>query len=199
VSSVQAGCNKISQHGERTSQEVAATGWQQQVELVAAGRSSSIQLDEPASQAFLAELPRLEGKLLDLLLDAGGLDDAAFGELRRLPSLEHLRIRLANIGDAGMRMYAGGDRKLKILNLPQSSISADGISELAKLSQLQQLRLGGRQLDDRAAEELAKLPALKSLHLIGPSITAQGLKHLAQAPHLTSLYIDDCPGLARVV
>lgn len=176
-------------------EELSST-WAAAVAEVAAGTSSSIQIiDGVIQDNQVLELSQLgEGKLLDLLIDRGRLSDSAMTAIGNLKGLEHLRLRLCPISDAGFAAFArGGNPALRILNVPQSTISAKGIRELAAFTKLVQLRIGGRQLDDAAMEEIASLPSLKMLHLIGPGISDEGLLALAKAPKLTSLYIDDCP------
>lgn len=166
----------------------------EQLQLVMAGQRSTVQLTQaPIAPEQLEQLLSVQGKLTDLLLDAGGVSDMQCQFLAQLSQLEHLRIRESGIGDSGFAALASGSlSQLTILNLPAANATSEGILQLAHLPQLTQLRLGGRQLDDRAMRALASLPSLRSLHLIGPQITDAGLTHLADAPRLTSLYIDDC-------
>lgn len=171
---------------------VAGDDWQKQLDAVRHGQSYSVQLAAPATEAFLNQLPELDGKLLELMLDGGGIDDALFPHLAKLKSLEHLRIRNSPITDSGIEQFAHADLQLQILNLPQARITTRGVAALAILPNLRQLRLGGSQIDDDAAEKIAGLPALQSLHLIGPTLTASGLEQLSGAKKLASLYIDDC-------
>ena len=121
------------------------------------------------------------------------LDDTSIESLAQLTALEHLRLRDSPITDVGIAKL--DPRKLpnlRIINLPQSSLTAAGLEHLASFPHLIQLRLSAIQLDDRAAEVLATFPALRSLHLIGPRFTDAALDQLAKAPKLSSLYIDDC-------
>lgn len=175
------------------------TLWQDQIERVRAGQAYVIQLDRPAETALRRELATLGDQLLELKFDAGGPDDHWLDDgqwldvFAQLPALEHLRLRRSPLTDEAIRRLCEGCQNLKILNLPQAQITAQGIRHLVKLPNLVQLRIGGKRIDDQAAEALADLPQLKSLHLIGPQITADGLLSLADCPRLASLYIDDCP------
>ena len=141
----------------------------------------------------LGHLRAVSDKLLELQLDAGELNDASIESLTQLTALEHLRLRDSPITDAGIAKL--DPRKLpnlRIINLPQSSLTAAGLEHLARFPKLVQLRLSAATLDDRAAEVLATFPILRSLHLIGPKFTDAALDQLAKAPKIASLYIDDC-------
>ena len=140
----------------------------------------------------LSQLIALSDKLLELQLDAGVVDDTSLESLSRLSALEHLRLRESSITDLGIvKLDPAKLPNLRIINLPQSSLTAAGLEHLARFPKLVQLRLSASQLDDRAAEVLATFPALRSLHLIGPKFTDAALDQLAKAPKLTSLYVDE--------
>ena len=165
----------------------------ERIRAIQAGESFELRLKTKAPPSLLNQLAHLDGKLLDLLLDGGGIDDQTISLINRLPQLEHLRLRGCRITDEGIRSYASSKLSLRVLNLPHSELTAAGIAELTKLPKLRQLRLGGSRIDDRAVREIAEIQELRSLHLIGPRITSVGLKALAKTPKLASLYIDDCP------
>ncbi|RMF44629.1 MAG: hypothetical protein D6753_02060, partial [Planctomycetota bacterium] len=166
--------------------------WQTWIQQVIEGQSDRIQAEQHVSAEQMQELQAAGARLRELLLD-GGVDMAGFSALASLPQLEHLRIRQTPVDDRFCRLVADALPRLLILNLPHGRITAAGIAELSRIESLVQLRLGGPQLDDRAAAAIAGLPALQSLHLIGPGLSPAGLRALASAPELSSLYIDDCP------
>lgn len=176
---------------------LATPKWIQKIEKVADGNTPTLQYAEPAGP--IRDLLAVKGQLEDLLLDGGGVQDRDVETIAQFGKLIHLRIRLDQLSDSAAESLVGSAKRspavetLQILNWPHSTLSSEGIRELAKLKRLRQLRLGGDQLDDEAAKEFAKLPELRSLHVIRPQFTADALKHLAAAPKLTSLYIDDCP------
>jgi Leucine-rich repeat (LRR) protein len=141
----------------------------------------------------LGQLGAVSDKLLELQLDAGVIDDVSLESLTQLTALEQLRLRDSPITDSGIaKLDPSKLPNLRIINLPQSSLTATGLEHLASFPKLVQLRLSAALLDDRAAEVLAKFPALRSLHLIGPNFTDAALDQLAKVPKLSSLYIDDC-------
>ncbi len=189
------GKNEIDEkHGTKVNEQLDQQ-WREQFARVLAGESDTLLLDSgPITAEQLAELSQLDGKLTQLLIDAGGVDDTALPSIAKVHSLVHLRLRESDISDQGLAsLVAAGLPELQILNIPQGRIGARGIVSLAALPKLVQLRLGGKQLDDGAVAELAKLPKLRSLHLIGPDVTDAALRELAACPLLTSFYLDDCP------
>ncbi len=180
--------------GATEATEPQANEWKRQLALVKAGESTAIRISKqsvgPTELADLLLVP----ELTELILDAGVVDDLHVELISRLPNLEHLRLRESPLSDAGMDKLSNGELKnLRILNIPQAAIGPQGVEYLLRFPNLVQLRLGGKQIDDRAVALLAALPELRSLHLIGPQLTDQALIELARAPKLSSLYIDDCP------
>lgn len=171
----------------------AGTEFQKQLDLLMSGRSQQLRLER--SPITLDELHKLvaQTQLLDLILDAGGIDDEHMPLVAEMSQLEHLRIRHSRLSDAGLHSLCEGTlHRLRILNLPQAKFSPKGVAALGQLPSLTNLRLGGAWIDDDAATEISKLSNLKSLHLIGPKITGLGLRQLAESPKLASFYLDDC-------
>ncbi len=198
------GCNKqVSTPNESPSEPVASSpSSAEQVELsfeeqhaqVLRGDSIALKLTQAKiTSEQIVQLSLLSEKLLELQLDAGEVDDTRLEALTQLTSLEHLRLRDSPITDAGIfKLDPSKLPNLRIINLPQSSLTEVGLKHLASFPKLIQLRLSAAMLDDRAAEVLATYPALRSLHLIGPKFTDAALDQLAKMPKLSSLYIDDC-------
>jgi len=168
--------------------------WREQFERVQAGHSEHLLVDQaPVTAAQLAELPSLDGKLTQLMIDAGGVSDTTLDSISQLQSLVHLRLRECTIGDSGLeKLASAGLPELQILNIPHGNVTAAGIVHLLAFPKLTQLRLGGPQIDDRAIDELARLPKLRSLHLIGPSLSDAALSKLSNISQLSSFYLDDC-------
>ncbi|MDX1927947.1 MAG: hypothetical protein SFV81_15590 [Pirellulaceae bacterium] len=161
---------------------------------VLSGESIAIKLTQAKiTSEQLMQFGSLHEKLLELQLDAGVVDDVTIESIAQLTALEHLRLRDSPITDVGIaKLDPSKLPNLRIINLPQSSLTAVGLEHLGKFPKLVQLRLSASQLDDRAAEVIATFPALRSLHLIGPKFTDAALDQLAKAPKLSSLYIDEC-------
>lgn len=179
--------------GESSSEKVELS-FQAQHAQVLRGESIAIKLTQAKiNSEQLSQLSALSDKLLELQLDAGVIDDASIESLAQLTALEHLRLRDSHITDVGIaKLDPRQLPNLRILNLPQSSLTAVGLEHLTKFPKLVQLRLSASQLDDRVAEVISTFPALRSLHLIGPKFTDAALDQLAKAPKLSSLYIDEC-------
>ncbi len=171
----------------------AGDEWQTQLAAVQAGESETIRIVQqvigPHELSDLQFVPNLT----ELLLDAGEIDDSGLVVIAGLTQLEHLRIRGERVTDVGLANLAAGNlESLRVVNLPQASVTAVGIGHLAAMPALTQLRLGGAGIDDYALAELAKLPQLRSLHLIAPRLSDRALDELARSPKLTSFYLDDC-------
>lgn len=168
--------------------------FEEQLTQVLRGESIAIRLTQAKiTGGQLDQLGDIREKLLELQLDAGVVDDTLLERLSRLTALEHLRLRDSPITDSGIaKLDPSMLPNLRIINLPQSTLTVKGLERLAGFPNLVQLRLSASQLDDSAAEVMATFPALRSLHLIGPKFTDSALDHLAKAPKLSSLYIDDC-------
>lgn len=184
----------LSDNALASSPTEAEPTFETQFEKVLAGEAIGIRLAQAKISAEqLVKLREVASKLLELQLDAGVIDDTSLGSIASLTALEHLRLRGSPITDAGItKLDPAKLPNLRILNLPQASLSAAGLEHLATFPNLVQLRMGGAKCDDGAAEVLARFPALRSLHLIGPKFTDGALERLAKAPKLASLYIDDC-------
>ncbi|MEC8556965.1 MAG: hypothetical protein VXZ82_18335 [Planctomycetota bacterium] len=174
-----------------SAKETSAKELEAKLAPIRAEASSELRLEKRAPDDLAAYLAKLDGKLFDLLLD-GGIDESALEQLKNLPSLFHLRVRLSELGDRALDSIVKNHRELQILNVPQAEFTQAGIQQLNKLTKLKQIRLGGSWIDDTIIAEIAKLPKLQHLHLIQPKLTAASLESLADSPKLTSLYIDDC-------
>ncbi len=128
--------------------------------------------------------------LVTVIFDQGAVSDQAIETIAGLPNLQHLRLRLSPIGDAGMKRIATME-SLWYLNLPQAECTAEGVAELAALPRLRQLRLGSRNLGNEVTHAIEQIESLRGIHLIGIGVTDEGLRRLAGMQHLESLYLDD--------
>lgn len=131
--------------------------------------------------AVLGELARLESLvLLDRDLGAEGLE-----HLVALSKLELLELS-GPLADPSMKGL-GGLVGLRTLRLSHPQIDDRIAPELAKLTRLQWLDLGGTELTDEGLVGLAGLVELKTLHLHHTRITNRGLAHLAKLTALEEL------------
>jgi hypothetical protein len=172
-----------------------------QLAEVERGASDQILIDDAPlgddDLALLSKFAKSEQRqnLHVLLLDGPGnrLTDGAIAHLAGLASLEHLRLRGAAIGDAGLTQIAASLPNLRILNLPQAQFSDAGLAELGRLPKLEQLRFGSPSVTDAGIAKLPDFPELKRVHLIDVPITAAALQTFAAMPRLESLYLDGAP------
>ncbi|MFO1063104.1 MAG: hypothetical protein U0892_04425 [Pirellulales bacterium] len=186
-------------HQPPTEQPSALTAdspkFEQQLAAVLRGESVAIHVaTEPVSSEQLKKLSQTGDPLRDLMLDAGTVRDEDIAFFHGLSKLEHLRLRQSPITDRGAENLSELNLpELRVLNLPQSKLTAVGMRALAKLPKLNQLRLGGNQIDDEAVDALKDMKQLQSVHLIGPSLSDRSLITIAELPKLGSFYLDDCP------
>lgn len=141
------------------------------------------------SDAMIPQIGDIES-IETLILDRGVVTDESIKTIAKLPTLQHLRLRLSPIHDEGLRMLSQME-SLWYLNLPHAQCTAEGVAALAGAPRLRQLRLGSPNLGNEVAREIATITSLRGIHLIGIAVTDEGLKTLAAMPHLESLYLDD--------
>jgi hypothetical protein len=162
-----------------------------QLAAVREGVSDVIQLEHATltdrDLAAIGELPNL--RVLQLDDPRASFSAAGIAHLTRPAGLEHLRIRGQGIDDAALGEIAN-IQSLRILNVPQATITDDGLAALRKLPHIIQLRFGSPEVTDAGMKTLAGLPALLRLHLIDVPITDAGLKTLVGMDQLESLYLD---------
>jgi hypothetical protein len=166
-----------------------AESFANQVTLVRAGQTSSIDVDVPPTAAEWESLAGLAG-LRVFILRAGVATDAEATILAGLPALERLVLRDSPLSDEGFATLAT-ITTLRDLNVPQSACTAAGIRALTALPSLERLRLGGPRLAGAdVGRAVAGLPRLRSLHLIDIVIGDAGLDALGDLSGLRSLYLD---------
>lgn len=106
-------------------------------------------------------------KSLRQLTLEGKIDDRGLEAIAGLTGLESLDVRWAErVTDAGFR-HAGKMSGLKYLTLKGSAPTADGITALAGIKQLESLDLATSPVDDAGVAAAVKLPALTRLTLYG--------------------------------
>jgi len=75
-------------------------------------------------------------------------------------------------------------KRVKNLEFIHSSITNEGVKEVAKLKQLEKLSLSHTKITDEWLEEVIKLPKLRGLGLWDTKITDAGLKEVVKLKHL---------------
>jgi len=170
-------------------QAVAEPSLDDQIAAIRAGNSDAIKSHALTTNDDLARVSQLPG-LRELLLEETQITDAGVLALTGLTDLEHLRLRGARIGNAGIA-HLCQFQKLRILNLPHAQFTDDALAELARLPKLELLRFSSPNVTDAGMEHLAQLDQLRFLHLISVPITDEGLGRLEALKNLESLYLDD--------
>ena len=168
---------------------VAEPSLADQIAAVRAGDSDAIKTFALTTNDDLAGVSQLPG-LRELLLEETQITDAGVLALTGLTDLEHLRLRGARIGNAGIA-HLCQFQNLRILNLPHAQFTDDALAELARLPKLELLRFSSPHVTDAGMEHLAQLDQLRFLHLISVPITDEGLGRLEALKNLESLYLDD--------
>lgn len=139
----------------------------------------------------------IERKVLEAIADHdtlrelslwASLDKAAHAALKQLPKgLE----RLACVDGGDQLLAAAGTlRSLRVLNAGSTAVSDAGIEALAGL-ELQELRLQGKKITDRAATVLGAMTTLRTLDLKGTSLSDAGCASLlAKLPALVDIRLE---------
>lgn len=78
-------------------------------------------------------------------------------------------------------------RWLQVLDLTETSVTAEQLSKLTHLRQLQSLHLAKTRIGDAAVAEIAKLPSLSALHASGTNLTNESLEHIGEISTLSVL------------
>ncbi len=114
-------------------------------------------------------------------LSSPRITNAAMQDIVRLKNLTLLSIAGTKIGDESL------DKLLELPKLTELRLSAAvtnrGLPTIAKLTQLETLYLGGKQIDDRGLVHLQGMKNLKYLDVQTTNVTTDGaaVKHLQQA------------------
>lgn len=110
---------------------------------------------------------------------------SGFVDIEELAGLESLVLRGLDPGPDGFEAFAAFT-KLRHLEL-DGTLERPTLENLSKLRSLQELRLGYRDLDDRATAELSSLTALRQLDLSRTRVSDDGLAALASLVALEEL------------
>jgi Leucine-rich repeat (LRR) protein len=121
----------------------------------------------PAEQSQTEQIAAIRsGKTDMILLESTPVQDADLLALTGIPSLRILQ-----------------------LDHPDNKITDGGMADLAKLSQLEHLRIRGSNIGDEGLKAICEMPNLKILNLPQGKFTDAGLAHLKKLPQLESLRI----------
>jgi internalin A len=143
-------------------------------------------------------------KLTRLGLVATAVDDDGVKELRALSKLSDLRLRMTRVTDKSLetiRFFT----KLQTLWLQETRITGEGLSGLRdELKELGHLWLWGADITDRGLEELATITSLVEVGIGGTLISDIGLEALHVLPNLRQLSVGHTPqigdaGIVRLI
>ncbi len=131
----------------------------------------------------------IPGPILAVSVSVATVDDAALENLRALPALTNLSLRLAPITDAGMKSLAGMPfaKTLTSLDLSGSSPTDAGLESLTTFANLEYLAVAGKFTPEGLAK-IRKLTKLKRLVFGYSVLTDAHLTGLKELP-LTYLYL----------
>ena len=109
-------------------------------------------------------------------------------KLNGLPSPEvPFGLHFRSVTDAGLKELASLTQ-LRALHLGGTQVTDAGLKELASLTQLRMLDLGGTQVTDAGLKELASLTQLQALRLNSTKVTDAGVQELRKALPKARIY-----------
>ncbi len=150
------------------------------------GEFVSLRLGNTPTDEMLALLPTFSN-LHYLQLNGEGVSSAGFAHLSELGQLWHLDLSSSDGVDDSVLKHLKSLHQLESLNLSHTSITDDGIGELAGLTALQSLHLDGTSISDVGVARLKQLPQIRRLSLGYCEISDDGLRHVLQMSGLNYL------------
>jgi len=142
----------------------------------------------PPGDACVASICAIPG-LRTLLLEESNISNEGLSLLTNAASLERLMIIDEDLNATGVRHIAK-IKSLKGLRIYRKTITAENLSDLSQLDNLEELIIGGG-LEGEGLSHLKRLPALWRLHIGAAECCASGLQHLAALRALTCLSFND--------
>lgn len=122
-----------------------------------------------------------------LVLERSAVTGPGLAALERLPALRELVLRDRELGGAGFAALVP-ITTLRRLDL-SGTATPGGLEGIGALRQLEQLRLGYREVDDRVAAELGQLTNLQDLDVSRTRISDAGLVHFGSLTNLRTLLL----------
>ncbi len=126
------------------------------------------------------------------------IDDIGIGYLSQCKAMEQIVLPTTGITDVGLKHLSTIDG-LKVLGIsrpwyvdPKMDVdhyTDEGLKDIGKLVELEELKIGGIGVTDAGMEHIAKLRKLKKLMLFGCLITDKGLEKLTTLKSLDDLYV----------
>ncbi len=116
-----------------------------------------------------------------------------FDVLSQMHNLTHLSFfDSTNISLKDIAKFSKGNPKLCFLDLSDTGLTDDLIPVVAKLKELQEVRLASLKLTDKHLDLLAQLPKLQRINLAGTGITDFGLEKLSKSRSLKYVEVGRC-------
>ena len=130
------------------------------------------------------------GKSDRIQVESAPLADADLAELANLPSLRELLVDHADsrMTNTGMKHLAKLPN-LEHLRLRGPGIDDEALAEIAKIKSLQILNVPRGDFTDAGLERLKELPNLVQLRFGSPDVTDAGMKTLGEFPALKRLHL----------
>ena len=91
--------------------------------------------------------------------------------------------------DAGLALLAPIAENIASLDLARTAVTDAGLAQVAKMTQLKELRLDNTGITDAGLDHLKNLAQLEYLNLYGSKITDNGLQKLTGLKNLKALYV----------
>ncbi len=144
---------------------------------------------ETATDATLAALAKHPQIGSIQALDGTACTAKGFTALRTLPNLRRLTLNKCRVTDKDLAALAGCEQ-LRVLVIPESSLSDAGLAAAKQLSRLEHLDLSDNpRLTDKAIEHIKTLERLEVLYLNKTSISDIGLFELSPLEGLRALNV----------
>lgn len=114
----------------------------------------------------------------------------ALSEIAKLEGLEEVLLPGLDLSGPGSLSAISQLKNLEVLNLQDSNVSNQHLTELVKLKKLVKLNLCGCPITDEGCKTLAQLSSLEFLFLDYSKVSDDGLKYLAKLPNLRVLLLN---------
>ena len=122
-------------------------------------------------------------------LDGTGCTAKGFTALQALPNLRRLTLNKCRVTDKDLAALAGCEQ-LRVLVIPESSLTDAGLVAAKKLTRLEHLDLSDNpRITDKAMEHIKTLERLEILYLNKTGISDAGLSELASLEGLRALNV----------
>jgi Leucine-rich repeat (LRR) protein len=148
----------------------------------------------PTEATFVLQLDRVRAGASDRIeVESSSIGDADLALLGDLAGTRHLKLKRADISDAGLAHLAGLTQLETLVLQGEPRVSDAGLAHLSGLSQLRTLNLGRSEVTDEGLAAIRDLTQLRLLRLGSSRITGAGLAHLREMKELRNLILQNAP------